>query len=316
VPVDGAPAAAEAPSAPPTAPSAWPEAATAPAIEASAPRAIVTLEAPFRLDKRVIPPDKATFLADLKDRTLWNKGDMGKLLAEPPPVPGHPAPKVILDVTRSKGPLSAAEAQRVLRARFWIKAVECFSLGAYKDQLLRGTARLAVTVAASGRVDAASVATTSFADAEVNGCLADRMRGMTLPKSRAGTRFTVELQIGHGDEPVAPPATRIVPGDGELAPDAVRAAVEPALPAFEACYRAAFAYAPELWGRLGIRFHVTEKGQADEAFEAESSFPDERVKLCVLRAARKLNFPRPANGDLRFIVPLRFRSDRSLVPPP
>ncbi len=49
---------------------------------------------------------------------------------------------------------------------------------------------------------------------------------------------------------------------------------------------AALAYAPELWGRLGIRFHLTEKGALDEAFEAETRFPDERVTLCVLRAAR------------------------------
>ena len=87
--------------------------------------------------------------------------------------------------------------------------------------------------------------------------------------------------------------------------------VEAALPTFEACYQAALGYAPELWGRLGIRFHVTEKGQTDEAFEVESQFPDERVTLCVLRAARKLRFPRPSGGDLRFVVPLRFRTERS-----
>ena len=125
----------------------------------------------------------------------------------------------------------------------------------------------------------------------------------------------MELQIGHGDEPVPPPPAHVVPGEGEIPPEAIRAVVLGALPAFEACYRPALEYAPELWGRLGIRFHVSEDGKTDEAFEVESRFPDERVSLCVLRAARKLRFPAPVGGDLRFIVPLRFRSDRSLVPP-
>ena len=30
----------------------------------------------------------------------WNQGGMGALAGEVPPVPGHPAPKVIVDVTR------------------------------------------------------------------------------------------------------------------------------------------------------------------------------------------------------------------------
>jgi hypothetical protein len=275
------------------------------------PEPILSIEPPFRLDRRVFPPTRAAFLADLADRTRWNKGGMGTLRAEPPPVPGHPAPKVILDVPRVKGALTAAEAQRVLRFRFWIKAVECFGLGAYKNQGLRGAASLSVTVLASGKVQHAALRETSFAEDDVNRCLADKMRGMTLPKARGASTFTVELQIGHGDEPIAPPAALLVPGDGELSPDAIRRIVEAALPVFEACYKEALAYAPELWGRLGIRFHVTEKGKTDEAFEVESRFPDERVTLCALRAARKLTFPKPTGGDMRFIVPLRFRTPAS-----
>ncbi len=118
-------------------------------------------------------------------------------------------------------------------------------------------------------------------------CLAEQVRTVALPRARGASVVAVDLQIGHGDEPMAPPASLIVPGDGELSPEAIGAVIEAALPTFEACYRPALAYAPELWGRLGIRFHVTEKGKTDEAFEVESRFPDERVTLCVLRAARR-----------------------------
>ncbi len=304
-PADAPPAPAPTPAAPPPPPAPAP---------AAPPTPTITLEPAFRLDRRVFPRTRADFLADLADRTRWNKGDMGTLAGPVPPVPGHPLPKVILDVTRVKGQHSAADLQRVLRRKFWIKAVECFSLGAYKDQALRGTASLVFTLSAAGKVRAPRITHTTFADEEVNRCLEARLGAAALPAASGRSVVGIELQIGHGDEPVPPPASLIVAGDGELSPDEIRAVVEAALPAFEACYRPALEYAPELWGRLGIRFHVTEKGKTDEAFEVESRFPDERVTLCALRAARKLKFPKPAGGDLRFIVPLRFRTDRSPAP--
>jgi hypothetical protein len=299
------------------APSAAPAPAPAPAPPPAAeqppapPRPILAIEPPFRLDRRVIPKEKSVFLADLADRTRWNTGGMGTLVAELPPVPGHPAPKVIIDVAKGGGGLSSAEIQRVLRRNFWIKVVECYGLAAYKEPKLRGTASLTIAIAPSGAIGSARVKQTSFNEPEVPRCLAERVKGIALPKAKKRSSASVDIQIGPGDEPMPPPASLIVPGDGELTPDQMRAVVEAALPAFEACYRPALAYAPELWGRLGIRFHVTEKGKTDEAFEVESQFPDERVKLCVLREARKLVFPKPAGGDLRFIVPLRFSSDRS-----
>ena len=303
------------PSAPPPEPAAAPPApapTVAPAAPA-APRANLTIEPPFRLDRRIFPRSKADFLADLADRTRWNQGGLGAVDKPPPPVPGHPLPKVILDVTQAAGPRSAAELQRVLRRTFWSRAVECFSLGAYKDQKLRGTATLVLNVTPAGQVRAARVAATTFQDPDVNACLADRAHRVELPRARARSSVTMALQIGHGDEPVAPPGKLIVPGDGELTPEAIQAVVEAARPELEGCFGLALPYRPELWGRLGIRFHVTDKGKTDEAFEVESTFPDELVRLCVLRAARKLTFPTPVGGDLRFVVPLRFWSDLSVI---
>lgn len=303
----GAPPAIATPS-PPPAPAPAPAPAQTPPPPASRP--VITLEPPFRLDRRVFPATREAFLADLAERTRWNKGGMGTLVGPVPPVPGHPAPKVILDVVRARGPLGAAEAQRVLRRAFWGKAVECFGLGAYKVQSLRGEATIAFGVSAAGKIlRGVRVTRSTFHDDDVDRCLAERLRGLALPSARGGTGVTLSLQIGHGDEPVPPPPALAVPGEGEIPVGAIRAVIEAALPAFEACYRPALAYAPDLWGRLGIRFHVTEGGKTDEAFEVESRFPDERVTLCALRAARKLAFPKPEGGDLRFVVPLRFGSE-------
>jgi hypothetical protein len=111
-----------------------------------------------------------------------------------------------------------------------------------------------------------------------------------------------------------PPPSLITPGDGQFDVEAVRSVMTAALPDLEACYRPALVYAPELWGRLGIRFHLTEKGKLDEAFEVESQFPDERVSLCALRAARKLKFPKAVGGEIRFVVPLRFGKEPEPAP--
>jgi len=293
--------------------SAEPEAPEEPAAEPEpkAPQPIIAVEDPFRLDQRVVPSTKEAFLADIRDRRRWNKGGMGELVAEPPPVPGHPMPKVIVDVTRVVGPHKAAAVQREMRKMFWIKVVRCYGLGAYKNQKLRGKATLAFKVSAKGRISAPRAVSASLEDKDVVACLARETTSIDLPKARAGSRVTIDVQVGPGDEPMPPPPSEIKPGAGGLAPEALRGVIEAALPRFEACYRPAFDYAPGLWGRLGVRFHITEHGKVDEAFEFETHFPDERVTLCALRAARELSFPKPTGGDMRFVVFLRLHTDRS-----
>lgn len=276
-----------------------------------APRVSITIEPPFRLDRRVFPADKAAFLADLRDRTRWNQGGLGTLAGPLPKVAGHPVPKVIVDVTHVAGPHPAAEVQRILRKMFWSKVVECYGLGAYKDQKLRGKTTVKLRITRAGKVTASRVEGSTLNDPDVVACLADKIRAMDLPRARAASQVAVDIQVGPGDEPMPPPASLATPGDGILPPEVIRGVIVAALPSFEACYRPALEYAPELWGRLGIRFHLTDRGKLDEAFEVESRFPDERVSLCVLRAARGLSFPKPSGGEMRFVVPLRFRSERS-----
>ena len=266
----------------------------------------VTIEIPFQLDKRPTFTTKEAFLVDLRERTRWNKGALGNLAAELPPVPGHPMPKVIVDVKSAAGGHKGADVQRVLRKMLWIKVIECYGLGAYKDQTLHGTVDVAFQIRAGGQITGARATEATLPDPDVVACLVNRVQRVEMPKAKRGSRASIQIQVHHGDEPMPPPPSQITPGDGAFDVEAVRAVVTAALPDLEACYRPALAYAPELWGRLGIRFHLTDKGKLDEAFEVESQFPDERVSLCALRAARKLKFPKAAGGEIRFVVPIRF----------
>jgi hypothetical protein len=274
----------------------------------------LTFEPAFRLDKRIFPAARAEFLADLADRTAWNKGGLGELAAPLPPVPGHPDPKVIVDVTRASGGLGPNQSQAALRRGLWSKIVQCYGRSAYKDQKLRGEASFAIRVASSGRVTSARTTKNDFGEPELPRCLENQLRAFKLPKARRKSAISLQIHVGHGDEPMPPPPSVAVAGEGTLSPEQMLAVVETARPAFEACARSALGYAPELWGRIGLRFHVTEKGKTSEVFEWETQFPDERVTLCVLRAARKLAFPAPEGGDLRFLVPMRIWSDRATVP--
>jgi hypothetical protein len=297
----------EAPPPAPPEPSAAPmvEAATVPVAEPAPKAPAVTLEIPFQLDKRPTFKTKEAFLVDLRERTRWNKGALGTLAAEVPKVPGHPMPKVIVDVKNASGGHKAADVQRVLRKMLWIKVIECYGLGAYKDQKLHGTVAIGFQIHASGQITGARAAGGTLPD-DVVACLVNRVERIEMPKARKASRANILIEVNHGDEPMPPPPSLITPGEGLFDVEAVRTVMTAALPDLEACYRPALAYAPELWGRLGIRFHLTEKGKLDEAFEVESQFPDERVTLCALRAARKLKFPKADGGEIRFVVPLRF----------
>ena len=152
---------------------------------------------------------------------------------------------------------------------------------------------------------------TALADRAVADCIVNKLRVLKMPPARAASTAWLELRVGPGDEPLPPPEELIVPGDGMLAVAALREGLRAGLPRIEACYRTAFAYAPSLWGRMLLRFHLTDRGKLDEVFEAGTQFPDPRVSQCVVHEARKLKFPKPAFGDIRFVVGLRFQSDRS-----
>ncbi|AUX20245.1 hypothetical protein SOCEGT47_007100 [Sorangium cellulosum] len=289
-----------------SAPPAPADAPPAAAGEGGAPRGpVVEIDRPYKLGRLAAPRGQA----EAAERDRWNAGGRGDPPAPPPPAEGHPLPRIIVDVVKVKGPLKAREVERLARRHLWIHVYSCYRLRAYKDPSLHGKTTVRLTVSRTGKVTAARATASTLSAPDVASCLAQRAKSLSLPRARAGSAVVVTMQVYPGDEPVEPPPSVLAPGPGELEPDAIAAAAAEALPAWRACYEAALASAPALWGRLAIRFHVTERGAVDEAFEVESRFPDERMTRCVLRRARALTFPAPEGGDLRFVVPLRFSPD-------
>ncbi|WP_437486470.1 AgmX/PglI C-terminal domain-containing protein [Sorangium sp. So ce1014] len=306
------PAASPSPPASSAVPPAAPSAASGDAAgEAGALQApSITIDPPYKLGQHLVPRGQA----EAAERDRWNAGGRGDPPAPPPPAEGHPLPRIIVDIGKVNGPLKAREVERIARRHLWIHVYSCYRLRAYRDPSLHGKTTVRLTVSRAGKVTGARATSSTLSAPDVVSCLAQRARSLSLPRARAGSTVVATMEVYPGDEPVEPPPSVLAPGPGELRPDAISAAVADALPAWRSCYEAALAGAPALWGRLAIRFHVTDSGAVDEAFEAESRFPDERLTRCVLRRARALTFPAPEGGDLRFVVPLRLSPDPQSPP--
>lgn len=291
-------------------------AATPPPKEEEEVVVTLSLEEPYKMEERIEPKTMDAWWAEFREHRMWNRGDMGELSGEPLGVEGHPDPRVIVNIDKVQGAHDADALERVARKYHWINVVRCYRLGAYKDSELRGWTNAVMTVSTAGRVLRPRLSKTELEDQEVAKCVVDKLRTLKFPRASKSTQAWIDIRVGPGDDPMPPPDDLIVPGEGQLPIEKMRAGVEPGLGAFEACYRAAFVYAPQLWGRVLMRFHLTEKGVLDEVFEAGSYFPDARVQQCILRAARKLKFARPKDGDIRFLVPLRLSSSRSVIGDP
>lgn len=300
--------------------------ATAPpapdAVEAPAPpappkglRVVIEVERAYKLGQPPAAPDRASYQADLLDRRRWNTGGLGPLDGAPPDE-GHPMPRVIIDVTGVRGPHPRGSLERLLRRNHWIRVIGCYRRGAYKDQELRGDTRVSFTVSSGGTVRAPKVRASTLGDALVAACLAEELTRLSLPKASASSAVTAEIHVAPGDEPMPPPDDQLLPGEGTIDLEEVRRVVSLAVPSLEICYKRALLYRPALWGRLVLRFHLTEKGRIDEVFETESRFPEGPTRRCILGLARELRFPRPRGGDLRFVVPLRLWSDGATIPSP
>lgn len=278
--------------------SATPVAAPAP----PAPR--LSIDRPYKVGEGA--PVAGAGEAELAERRRWNEGGRGPLAREPDALPGHPLPRVIVDVVAVRGPHAARDVERAARAALWGKLIECYRPGAQRDGALRGKVTVVAKASRAGKLVGARLAGATLPDREVARCFAARVVGVDVPPARAASSVTLALQIAPGDAPLPPPASAVVPGPGTLEPEAARAAVLASMSSFEACYAAALADAPALWGRLAVRVHVAADGRVDEAFETESRFPDDGVTACVLRAARALALPAPTGGELRLVLPLRF----------
>lgn len=120
-------------------------------------------------------------------------------------------------------------------------------------------------------------------------------------------------------EPVAPvssgrhvvaelPADALVPER-----DKMRAVLDQANPAFQACYSQALARNPKAYGQITLRLVLDESGQVQQGVALLSTLGDAQAEACVEQAAQALVFPPPSRPGLAMRYPVVFTSQ--LTPP-
>jgi hypothetical protein len=128
------------------------------------------------------------------------------------PAPHHPEPRVVVNVTSVKGPHARGDIERAARLA-WGRIVSCYKA---IDPRAKGLIRLELAVAGHGEVTDARRTHSTLKNRELAACLTGAMKGLAMPKARAGSTAHTEIQVAPGD----PPRTEGVRGAPVVVPKA------------------------------------------------------------------------------------------------
>jgi hypothetical protein len=100
-----------------------------------------------------------------------------------------------------------------------------------------------------------------------------------------------------GGVPILPHPTVV----GGIANEAVEAGVAPLLPAITGCWEEQKAAAPELKGKVAIKFTITADGKVGEASTHSTSLRNEPTESCIAAKLAAATFPPLKSGRLAIV---------------
>jgi hypothetical protein len=206
----------------------------------------------------------------------------------------HPAPRIVVDVTKADGGLEAEALQRAARNLGYWPIRSCYEEGLRHTQSLLGKVLITLTVDASGKVEAVTVPSATVEDESVVLCVAREVQHLTFAASSSETSALLSVSLYPGDRPV--PMAYVVPHAGEL-----REALRAYWPQLESCYRRGLAKHPDLGGPIDLHFRVGGAGEVLEVTEhpGAARFADDEVSRCVARAFTGATLPVAGRGAAR-----------------
>jgi hypothetical protein len=86
----------------------------------------------------------------------------------------------------------------------------------------------------------------------------------------------------------------------------IQAGVRAKFDEFRACYEEGLTRNPRLAGKVTTTFVIERNGFVTAVAIAESSIPDCAVPLCMVKAFRSLEFPKPDGGIVKVTYPIMF----------
>ena len=104
---------------------------------------------------------------------------------------------MIVSVISVKGPHARSDVERAARLA-WSRIVSCYKS---IDPQAKGLIRLELVVAGNGKVTGARRTHSTLKNRELVACLTGAMKGLAMPKARAGSTVHTEIHIAPGDPP-------------------------------------------------------------------------------------------------------------------
>jgi TonB family protein len=186
----------------------------------------------------------------------------------------------------------------------------CFEQGLLRDQRLQGKVHVQFVVRHTGMVRKPhSIGTSALRDAVATDCVAHSFSSLRLPvTTRGDATVRLDVSLYPGDLPVRSTDDATTDsGPGTLDASAAQAVIaSSAARELQRCYDNGLARVAGLWGRMALRVDLAADGAVRDVTETESTFPDPDTTRCAADVVRKIAFPAPDGGDLRFVVPVRF----------
>jgi hypothetical protein len=138
-------------------------------------------------------------VADARSARAQEHSDSAPREEAPPNAtrPPHPEPRVIVSVLSVRGPHRQTEVERSARLA-WGRIVKCYKS---IDQQARGKVAVELVVSSSGKVTRSKRLGSTLKNGELTACLTNTMKGLSMPKARAGSTAKAEIHVAPGDPP-------------------------------------------------------------------------------------------------------------------
>ena len=136
-----------------------------------------------------------------------------------------------------------------------------------------------------------------------------RMTLALVPRERIRRVEKVEWPLGKNQSCTDPDDELAEFKSGRLAPEQIQRIIRERYPDFRKCYEEGLASNPKLNGRVTIRFVIGRDGRVSNAYIQGNEVPDCRVAQCVRREMTKSVFPKPENGIVTVVYPIKFEPE-------
>ena len=217
--------------------------------------------------------------------------------------------------------------QHINRVRF------CYERALAQDASLQGRITIQFIVAANGHVQSAAATSDTVGSGSVQSCVVQVVRTLRFPAPSGGGIVVVTYPFVFNPGRSAPSAPSMAPS---MASAAVQPVVSPGRTtvrgsldrsviqrvmrrnqsAVRRCYERELQRAPNLAGRVTVRFEIAPTGRVASAQVAGDTLGNAGVSECIVREVRRWVFPQPeGGGSVTVSYPLYFREGFSNPPP-